>query len=42
MIYQGTTVLAKKSRGDSPVWIEDWEDLSNSQDLVSILKHQNQ
>ena len=35
-------VLARKARGDSPAWSEDWEDLSTSQDLVTILKQQNQ
>ena len=34
-------VLARKARDDSPVWAEDWEDLSTSQDLITILKQQN-
>ena len=34
--------LAKRTRVDSLAWTEDWEDLSSSQDLVTILKQQNQ
>jgi len=35
------SVKERKNHMSSPVtpWTEDWEDLSNSQDLISILKH---
>jgi len=34
-------IKSRKTRDDSPVWAEDWEDLSSSQDLITILKQQN-
>jgi len=40
-IYPTDVLTKRKNHMSSPVtpWTEDWEDLSNSQDLISILKH---